>query len=39
MSNEIVGEGTYGCVTKPSLACKRRKNEGFDSDDHRAIES
>jgi len=26
MSNEIVGEGTYGCVTNPSLACKRKKN-------------
>ena len=26
MSSEVVGEGTYGCVTNPSLACKRKKN-------------
>ena len=26
MSSEIVGEGTYGCVTNPSLACKRPRN-------------
>jgi serine/threonine protein kinase len=24
--SEVVGEGTYGCVTKPSLACKRKQN-------------
>lgn len=24
--SEVVGEGTYGCVTKPSLACKQKQN-------------
>lgn len=26
MSHEILGEGTYGCVIKPSLKCKSNKN-------------
>jgi len=26
MSHEILGEGTYGCVIKPSLKCKSKKN-------------
>ena len=26
MSYEVVGEGTYGCVTKPNLPCKHGKN-------------
>ena len=26
MDHEILGEGTYGCVIKPYLKCKSKKN-------------
>jgi len=26
MSIKVIGEGTYGCVTKPSITCKNKKN-------------
>lgn len=28
--NEVIGEGTYGCVHKPSLKCKYKKNIDYD---------
>ena len=30
MVRNVIGEGSYGCVIKPSLKCKRSPNPGFD---------
>jgi len=29
MNHEILGEGTYGCVIKPSLKCKTNKKINY----------
>ena len=31
MSHKIIGEGTYGCVIKPSLKCKNNINKNYEN--------
>ena len=35
MKNEIVGEGTYGCVIKPALKCDKRTKMNKNDYDNR----
>ena len=30
MTKEVIGEGAYGCVHKPSIHCKKKPNNNFD---------
>ncbi len=39
MSTNVVGEGTYGCVHKPSLKCKNTPNISYDGKLSKAMES